>query len=81
MKLALIKWIKKGVEYHWHSGKCLVMPNISEMKEFFTIVKPFIFDDDGIKATIKHGYFVFDLCEIVEEIEDAEDICPKNEEM
>jgi hypothetical protein len=63
-ELDLFKWIQSGVEYHWHFEECLVMPNTSELEEFFNIASASLFDDDGIIAHIKHGYIVFDLVHV-----------------
>lgn len=52
------------IEYHWHEDDVILMPNISELKEFSDLLGCNITDDDGIKCTMKYGYFCFYMREI-----------------
>lgn len=70
-ELTLYKFINENaIEYHWHDKKdgadVIAFIPFFNIKEFASILPSTIFDDEGIKCTMKEGYFAFwmnDICE------------------
>jgi hypothetical protein len=69
--LDLYKFINKNnIEYHWntfyffnndHHYEVFMMVDIPYLQEFYELLEPTIFDDEGIPCYMKDGYVVFEM--------------------
>jgi hypothetical protein len=63
--IELYKFVNDNhVEYHWHDNDVILMVNCIDIPEFNSLLPAGIFDDDGIKCTMKDGYICFQMEQI-----------------
>ena len=67
-ELALYSFIyDNGIEYHWTNDlDVIIFVYIRDLDEWKDILGSHIFDEEGIRCTMKDGYFCFEMKDICE---------------
>ena len=54
-----IEWHRyKGKKWHKYNDEIIICVYFSELNDFYNICSPYLFNEGGIKCTIKYGYVV-----------------------